>query len=136
MVTPCNHVKPNISVRPISIDVDNIRLENGLTLLLRPIRLAAVVTEEVLLVTSRQTADEYTTTTRVYPFDVGTLTVDELIGLVQSKIEPSSWSDAGGRGSISGIDGGLVVRQPKRLHDELEAFLGQLMRHSRRVSRN
>jgi hypothetical protein len=101
-------------------------------------RLSAVVTEEVLLVTGGQTADQYTTTTKVYPIDDGVWNVDQLVALVQSKIEPSSWSEAGGRGSVSGINGGLVIRQPKRLHDKLEEFLGQLMRHSesQRLSRN
>ena len=117
---------------PISINVSDIRLRNAFTLILRPLRLSAVVTEEVLLVTSEQSARDYTTSTQVYLIDDRKWrgSIEELIALVQSKVEPSSWENVGGHGSISGIEGGLVVRQAKQVHDELVALLDQLVSHS------
>ena len=106
---------------PISLEVSGIRLENALKLVLRPHRLTAVVSEEVLLVTGKQAADEYTTSTKIYPFDSSTIELGQLANLVQSKIEPQSW-DMVGR-SVDAVNGALVVRNAARVHAEIADFL-------------
>lgn len=121
---------------PVTIRATNIKLESALTLMLRPLRLSAIVTEEVLFVTSSQLADKYTTYTKVYPVNDQDSKVEELVALVQSKVEPSSWEEVGGGGSVSGINGGLVIRQAGRVHVEVRDLLERLGQHSSRLSRD
>lgn len=108
---------------PVSLRVNGIRLENAMKLVLRPHRLTAVVSEEVLLVTAEQFADKYTISTRIYPFENSTIERDQLAKLLQSKIAPQSWHEVGGPGSVDAISGALVVRNAARVHDDIADFL-------------
>lgn len=109
---------------PVSIRVGGIRLENALKLVLRPHRLTAVVSEEVLLVTGKRSADEYTTSTKIYPFNHSAIELAQLAELVQSKIEPDSWKEAGR--SVDEVHGAIVVRNAARVHVEIAEFLSVL----------
>lgn len=114
---------------PVTLKLRNIKLENALRLILRPRRLSAIITEQVLLVTSQQAADHYTTTTKVYSVDDRSWNVEQLVETIESKVEPSTWETVGGSGSISNIDGAIVVRQAQRVHDGIDHLFEQLKRH-------
>ena len=53
----------------------------------------------------------------------------QLVDLINQMIQPSSWSDVGhGPGSCEIMGTQLIVRQTQSVHDELAAFLNQLMK--------
>ena len=53
---------------------------------------------------------------------------DTLIDLVTSTIQPDTWTDNGGQGSISGFPRGslLVVSQTDDIHEDLQQLLNML----------
>jgi hypothetical protein len=49
--------------------------------------------------------------------------VSEVIELIQSTIEPSSWQAQGGEGNIVHLQSILVIRQSPRVHDRIDELL-------------
>jgi hypothetical protein len=45
--------------------------------------------------------------------------IDDLIAAIKTAIEPRSWDDLGGGGSISALQGKLIVRQRLDIHEQL-----------------
>jgi len=59
----------------------------------------------------------------------GAVSFDDLqaiIGLITSTIEPTTWDDAGGPGSIAPYRGTLVIAQTMRVHRKVEKLLNDL----------
>ena len=52
---------------------------------------------------------------------------DSLIDLIQTTLEPDSWADAGGNGSIESYHGGLlVINQDGQTHRRIELLLNMM----------
>jgi hypothetical protein len=54
------------------------------------------------------------------------LKADRLIQVVVSAIDPDSWTEAGGPGSISEFGGLIVISQSARTHKKVEHVLDML----------
>ncbi|MDA1158020.1 MAG: hypothetical protein O2983_00300, partial [Planctomycetota bacterium] len=142
----------------LSIEVSGISLSSVLKLILDPLNLGTRIGEDdVIIVTSRQrVAGELDV--RVYP--VAALVVpisdrvsihtdaesgvaappvtspapqldfEKLIALITSTVEPDSWSEVGGSGSIAANETtlSLVIRQTPAVHAEIADLLDQLRR--------
>jgi len=52
--------------------------------------------------------------------------IDELIDLISSTVDPDTWTDNGGSGSISIFRGLLIVSQTEATHNEVEILLRQI----------
>ncbi|HVC94880.1 MAG TPA: hypothetical protein VND64_14380 [Pirellulales bacterium] len=127
------------STTTITRRMHDVKLRSALDLLLRDLELTYVVCDEVLLITTKSEA-EGMITTRVYPVadllaprDDGVLVsfrthFGELIELIESSLEPDSWSDAGGPGTITAHSKSpsLVVSQTYPVHREIAALLESL----------
>ncbi len=50
----------------------------------------------------------------------------QLIRVVQTAVAPDSWQEMGGAGSVSGINGLLVIRQDEKVHRQVLELLRQL----------
>jgi hypothetical protein len=122
-----------------TLHVHDIKLRSALDLLLRDLELTYVVRDEVLLITTNSEAEQMLTT-RVYPVanllaprDDGVLITfgtnfGELVELITSSINPESWDELGGLGTIKehSKSPSLVVSQTYAVHREVAALLASL----------
>ena len=56
----------------------------------------------------------------------GARCVDALVNSITSHIQPDAWDNNGGPGSITRIEGNLVVSQKRDVHEEIHHLLAQL----------
>ena len=104
--------------------------------MLRPYDLTFLVWREVLLITSLDAAlDGNYHTVKVYPVsDLLRKTADGsfdcalLANAITGTIEPDSWRDAGGTGTLKVIAGTLIIAQPDSTHAQIEKLLCILRR--------
>jgi len=116
-------VRTNI---PITINSrDN--LATSLETMLDPVKLTWVVRHDVLLITSKESA-EAMLDTRVYKL-LRRQPLDNLIEDVTRNIAPTSWDKAGGPGSISPVPfGALVILQTQANHRQIEGHYADLLK--------
>jgi hypothetical protein len=138
----------------VSLQLPSARARNALHLLLEPLHLTTLVRDGVLKITSQEKASEslgtrvynvrdLVDTTRrgagaaPMPVPEGTKVYyrgaapsgyiedyDTLIDLITSTVQPDSWTDNGGSGSISGFPSGLlVISQTDDYQEEVERLL-------------
>lgn len=121
--------------QPVTASVHNISLESFLLMILSDLNLTVVIKNEVLTITTLEDAQSpENMATRVYPvadlvrMSDGRNDFDQLIDLITSTIEPDSWQDVGGPGSLHGFDNNLslVSSQRRDIHQRIEALLGTL----------
>lgn len=120
---------------PITFALQGVSTRSALNLLLSPLNLDYVVTNEVLLITTSEKVDECRTA-RVY--EVADLVLvrnakdqvesdfDRLIDVITTTVEPHNWDTVGGPGSIAPYKIGaplLVVCQTDRVHEKIEDLL-------------
>jgi hypothetical protein len=137
-----------ISAMPVTARLKNMSLRSALRLLLKPTDLTYVLRNEVLLITTRDSAQSKLVT-GIY--DVRDLRqavrppnqpagasawadYDELIGVLTECVSPETWKEnGGGRGNVRRIHPGiLVVYQSPEVHSEIaELFdaVRQTLRH-------
>lgn len=125
----------------VNLQLRGVTLRSALKILLSEFNLTWVVENEVIKITSVMRAMG---ALDVRAYRVGRLLVagedkdqqlDHLIELVQSTIEPDSWDEVGGPGSIKSFPGGnsVFVRQHQSVHHRIELLLtsmGRLMNPS------
>ncbi|MEX0677838.1 MAG: hypothetical protein WD063_12225 [Pirellulales bacterium] len=58
------------------------------------------------------------------------ISMDQLIDAIKTVVEPESWDDVGGPGSISQIGGALAIRQTPAIQSKVQEFLDALKRES------
>ena len=120
---------------PISLAVQNVRLRSVLELMLRPLELTWLVRDEVLLITTRESAESMLVS-HVYEVRdlmqsahaADALDPEMLMDLITTAVEPVSWDDVGGPGSLSSFSGALIVSQTDAAHDQVQALLTELRR--------
>ncbi|QDT32113.1 RNA polymerase sigma factor [Thalassoglobus polymorphus] len=120
----------------VKATVSGVSMRNGLELMLEPLELTYVIKNDVLMITTNVKAGELTET-RVY--DVRPLQVHDpeaLADVLLHTIEPESWSEMGGNGDISFLNGSLVVMQSQKVHGQIEILLNQLARQSQKSPQN
>jgi type II secretory pathway component GspD/PulD (secretin) len=120
------------SAAPVTISLRKpVSFEAALQLVLENFNLTFVVQDEVLKITSKEKADEILTT-KVYAvedlLDRGPRRNynDGLIETITSTIQPDSWDDNGGPGSISRVASTLVIAQKWDVHKELRDLFAML----------
>ena len=144
----------------ITIDVKDVTLGSALGLILKPLRLGYFVQDEVLKITSQTRMQgplevrTYPVADLVVPmpqrvsldmrkkpakFDppnpkmvekVTRADCDNLIELIATTVEPDSWAEKGGSGSMRSYETtlSLVIRQTQKVHEEIHELLDQLRR--------
>ncbi|MGC3970193.1 MAG: STN domain-containing protein [Pirellulales bacterium] len=124
---------------PVSLQVRETSLRNGLRLLLAGQGLTYVVRNEMLLLTTKSAA-EAAGSTRVYQVhdlflpssNPHALTnYDSLMEIIVSTVQPESWQEAGGTaGTIRSFNGpgviALVIKQTEEAHDQIYDLLTTL----------
>jgi hypothetical protein len=116
---------------PITQYLSGISLRSALPLLLDSLDLTYLVTNEVLLITTKEAAIECPTV-RLYPLPWGIAAqprpdAQALIDLLTSTVRPETWDCAGGYGSVRPVgecgETMLVVSQTQQVHWEVEGLL-------------
>ncbi len=123
----------------VTFAVNGISLRSALELMLRDFDLTYTIRDEVLLITTQEAEEEYRTM-RVY--DVVDLVTyrdekgepytdyDPLVHTLTTSIEPDSWQQAGGNGTIVGEDFNtakiLVVTQTYHIHRRIGELLAAI----------
>ena len=126
---------------PITFRAKSIRLETGLKLMLQAHELNFIIEDETLLITTDAKAKEHVVT-RLY--SVGDLVPDpppdsssdgvsddNLIDIITTTINPTSWDSAGGTGSLKPFPlvRVLVCSQTQEAHEEIAKLLAMLRAH-------
>jgi hypothetical protein len=126
--------------QPVTASGRNISLESFLKRTLSDLNLTIMVKNETLTITTIEDAQSpENMVTKVYPVadlvrtSDGQYDFDPLIDMITSTIEPDSWQDVGGPGSINGFDNtmSLVFSQRRDIHQQIEALLTTLRRVKR-----
>lgn len=129
--------------QPITFSADHIGAESALRLMLRELNLSFIIqNEKVIITTVEDSQSPENLTSRVYPvadlldvvrisaYEGGGLELDyaSLIETITTTIEPDSWSDVGGPGSIREFENSrsLVISQRRDLHQRVAALLTTL----------
>jgi hypothetical protein len=125
---------------PIDKSLKGISLRSALRLILRELDLTYMIDNEVLLITTPEEAESRLHTT-IYP--VGDLLAsgdksafpgdgNTLIDVITTTIQPTTWDEVGGPGSISGASFGnvevLVISQAQYVHEEITGLIETLRR--------
>jgi len=118
----------------VSLALSGVTLRSALKLLLSELGLAAMIDNEVLVVTSRERAEgrqtfiAYRVSDLVQQSDGETGRFDELVTLITTVVQPDSWQEVGGNGSVAANlpTGTLVIRQTDQIHQEIEQLFDAL----------
>lgn len=102
---------------------------------LRSLGLAWYYDDDVLYITTEEAIEERQTNV---PYQVGDLfdagvEPDALIDVLVTAVEPLSWEEVGGQGTVSRLGDVMFVRQQDRVHREVEGLLEALRHHGRRT---
>jgi RNA polymerase sigma factor (sigma-70 family) len=118
----------DITSEGVTVDLSDIQLRSGLNHILERLNLTFIVKDELLFITSQGRAEDLLAP-RVYRTDdAWNISNDELVEIITRSVAPDSWHEVGGMGSITTIEGGLVIAQSYRVHNEINKLLGQLNR--------
>ncbi|HEY4312595.1 MAG TPA: hypothetical protein VGN12_24310 [Pirellulales bacterium] len=130
------------SAAPVTISLRKpISFASALRLILNDFDLTFVVQNEVLKITSNEIAGEFLTTEVYFVGDLvktvwpKTPQFYGLMNTISSTIQPDSWDDSGGPGSMEPFHNEfLVIAQTQAVHEELEKLLrdarAQIKAHS------
>ena len=127
---------------PVDLAISDISTRAVLKHILRPLNLTWIIRDEVLLITTPDSGCGYALVTKIYSVHDLVTFVDEegvevydfdsLVEAITRTIEPTSWDEIGGPGSITayqatGLDV-LFISQDETIHREVELLLGTLRR--------
>ncbi|EAQ77486.1 hypothetical protein DSM3645_06484 [Blastopirellula marina DSM 3645] len=126
------------SDHPITIDLEGVRLQSGLRLMLDQLELTYVVDPGRLLITTPEAAEPYSQSA-FYPcvdliYDSDSLAgeggpsdYDSLIDLIHTTVEPDSWYFVGGAmPDVQPMENGLLIRQSEAAQRKIAALLAAL----------
>lgn len=111
----------------VTAKIKGVRLDSALSLVLAPLDLTYVVSDEVILITSKEMA-ETIVDARVYPVDlILEQDAETIADLIQTTIASDTWVENGGKGgTISILSGRLVITQTYHVHRQITDLLCQL----------
>ncbi len=128
---------------PVTLSMHEVALESFFRNLLEEREMAILIRDEALVITTKEDARS-NLTTRTYPvLDLVSYTVtsnngsrttvtdyDSLIEVITTTLDPDSWDDVGGPGSIAEFAnaGALVTSQTRENHQRIATLLNSLRR--------
>ncbi len=113
---------------PVSLDVKNVSLRSALRLLLDNLDLTYVIQNEVLLITTHESA-ETRLAIAVYRLDKVGINAADGKALVTQMVSPDAWEELGGASSIAAMSNEvkgeelLIVSTTQNLHEEVLELL-------------
>ncbi len=122
---------------PVTFSCDRLPLCTALHHMLHPLDLGFIIVADNVVLVTTESRERETIYQRVYdvrdllaPATAGVATArapyGQLIDVITGTVAPTTWSENGGSGSISPLDGRLVVVQTEECHQQLEDLLAEL----------
>ncbi|MBI1247306.1 hypothetical protein GC197_05605 [bacterium] len=112
---------------PITFEMGELELEQGLRLMLYERDLIAIVQANEVLVTTPGEAESILVT-RYYPLE--DLVPDDdfvnFIDMLTTTIEPDAWDELGGPGTLGPFNKGLIISQTQPIHLRIQSLLTAL----------
>jgi hypothetical protein len=116
---------------PVTRTIRGVSLHSALKLLLEPLDLTWIIRDEVLIVTTRETADKYLVTC---VYNVKDLVnekdpdYDSLIDAITTCVATDTWAEnGGGKADIRALPPGLlIISQTPAIHAEITALLTKI----------
>ena len=119
---------------PVTIELSGVSLAGTLELMLSPLGLTAVETDEAILITTLARAATMLET-RVYAigdlldsYDPRPISTSTLLDTLESTVAPDSWRNYGGKGTATVAGSALVVFQTQRVQRQVARLLDELRR--------
>ena len=113
----------------VNLSVKNFQLEHLLTQMLSQLGITHMVIDGNVKITTLEGA-ESNLQTCIYPvgdlFPSSPASHDAVMALLTSVVEPDSWEDVGGAGTIDSLNSSLVISQNYHVHQQLEHLLDVL----------
>jgi len=113
---------------PVTVSLAGISLRSSLAHLLGQLGLDYVITNEVLVITSKEAARSCLDP-RVYQTDGLQIPAEKLIEIITSMVAPDTWEETGGTGKITSLGdstSALVISQTEQIHDQIADLLEKL----------
>jgi hypothetical protein len=115
----------------VNLSVKNFQLEHLLKQMLYQLGITHMVIDGNVKITTLERA-ESNLQMRVYPvgdlFPSSSASHDAVMALLVSVVEPDSWEDVGGAGTIDSLSSSLVISQNYHVHQQVEHLLNVLRR--------
>lgn len=111
---------------PVKVKLNAIPLEMGLGLTLSNLQLGYRLRHGVMIVSTKSQLDQ-DLDTRVYRVSVRRESVDDLIELITSMVDPASWDENGGDAAIEIYNQAMVVAQTDENHEHIRRLLASLI---------
>ena len=115
----------------VNLSVKNFQLEHLLTQMLSQLGITHMVIDGNVKITTLERA-ESNLQTYIYPvgdlFPSSPASHDAVMALLTSVVEPDSWEDVGGAGTIDSLNSSLVISQNYHVHQQVEHLLDVLRR--------
>jgi len=119
---------------PVTVTLRGVRLRSVLNLALHDLKLVWLVHREVVLITTPKVSESLLTTQAHDVTDLlasyGQQGGDDLVELISTTVEPDTWDEVGGAGSIEAFGGPrrmvLVISQTWDVHHKVAALLDSL----------
>ncbi|MGB7326203.1 MAG: hypothetical protein WBD31_15120 [Rubripirellula sp.] len=113
---------------PINLSLKNVSLRSFLRLLLRDSDLTYMIEDEVLKITTTESA-EMNLGTQMYRLPVSLIKKsDRVLLALQSTIAPDTWAVLGGPSTATALDHVLIISTTSDVHVQVEDFLNTLIR--------
>jgi|GEM_PF-4106986 hypothetical protein len=110
----------------VNLSVKNFQLEHLLTQMLSQLGITHMVIDGNVKITTLERV-ESNLQTCVYPvgdlFPSSSASHDAVMALLTSVVEPDSWQDVGGAGTIDSLNSSLIISQNYKVHQQLEHLL-------------
>ncbi len=111
------------SKEPVNLTVKDISLRSALRLLLNDLELSYMIRNEVLLITTEESAEQ-NLIVRVFPLPASLIgSEDSVIKAVQSTVVPDIWESLGGPASIVSVKNTLVVSATETVLEDVASLL-------------
>jgi hypothetical protein len=115
---------------PVTLSLANVSVSSALNMILDDVDLTYTIDNEMLCITTTEYDEKKHQLLRVYWSSQSGLQADEGSSeLIQTMVEPESWTALGGKGDISILGAkddehsGLAIRATYRTHRKIEQFL-------------
>ena len=120
---------------PITCTLAETTLESALNIMLRPLMFEFVITNEVMMITTAERAEDLIEP-RVYDLlRLPSLDTKMVSSIILSATRSDSWNENGGAGSLVTGPDFLVINHNQRTHRQIVSLLDQLERQARQKAK-
>lgn len=112
---------------PVNLALKHVSLRSFLRLMLRNLELTYMVKDEVLQITTLESAEQNLETRMYHLPELLSSKTDKVIESLQSAVEPDTWEALGGPSTTSSINNVLIVSTTSDVHQQVYDFLDTLI---------